>query len=111
MWKEIRSGVEATSKVDSENMNAFLKLNKTTLKQGALDSKTERIISAAIALATNSEYCIVGRVRGVFEAGAARQELIEVSAVARLMGGSLVLGNSVTLFQETINTFAADFDK
>ena len=111
MWNEMSSGMEALSKADGENWQAFLNLNETAIKPGALDTKTKLLICAAIALATNGEYCIVGRVRGALEAGATRQELIEAAAVGRLMGGSLVLGNSLTLFQEAINTFAPDFGK
>lgn len=111
MWNEITDGLEVLSKEDSENLQAFLNLNETALKPGRLDTKTKWIVCTAIALACNSEHCIVGRVRGALEAGATREELIEAAALGRLMGGSLVLGNSLSLFQDSINTFAPDFGK
>jgi len=109
MWQEILDGYEISGREDRENIDAFLNFNNTALKPGALDTKTKHIICSAIALATNSEYCIVGRIHYALEAGATRQELIEASACARLMGGSLVLGNNMTLFYETINAFAPEF--
>lgn len=109
MLQEIMDGYEVMGQNDSENIDAFKNFNNTALKPGALDTKTKQMMCAAIALATNSEYCIVGRIYYAFKEGATRQELIEASAVARLMGGSLVLGNNMTLFYETIDTFAPDF--
>ena len=111
LWSEIERGLEAASKVDGENMQAFLNLNETALKPGALDTKTKLVVCAAIALACNSQHCIAGRVRGALEAGASRQELIEAAALSRLMAGSLVLGNSITLFLDSINAFAPDYGK
>ena len=111
LWGEIEKGLEAASKLDGENMQAFLNLNETALKPGALDAKTKCIICAAIALACNSEYCIAGRVRGALEAGASRQELVEAAAASRLMAGSLILGNNITLFFDSINAFAPDYGK
>ncbi len=111
LWSEIERGLEVASKLDGDNMQAFLNLNETALKAGALDAKTKRIICAAIALAHNSEHCIAGRVRGALEAGASRQELIEAAALSRLMAGSLVVGNSITLFLDSVNAFAPDYGK
>jgi len=111
MWNEIQSGIGALSKEDGENCQAFLNLNETALKPGALDVKAKTLIVAAIALACSSEYCIVGRIHGALEAGATRQELLEAAALARLMGGSITLGPNITLFLDSISTFAPDFGK
>jgi AhpD family alkylhydroperoxidase len=111
LWSEIEEGLGSASKLDGENIQAFLNLNETALKPGALDAKTKCIICAAIALSHNSEHCIVGRVRGALEAGASRQELIEAAAVSRLMAGSLIIGNSITLFLDSVSAFAPDYGK
>jgi len=111
LWSEVEKGLEAASKLDGENIRAFLNLNETALKPGALDTKTKQTICVAIALACNSEHCIVGRVRGALEAGASRQELIEAAAVSRLMAGSSIIGNSITLFLDSVNAFAPDYGK
>ena len=111
LWSEIEKGLKTALELDGENMHAFLNLNETALKPGALDTKTKLVICAAIALACNSQHCIAGRVRGALEAGASRQELIEAAALSRLMAGSLVLGNSITLFLDSINAFAPDYGK
>jgi len=111
LWSEIEKGLKAALELDGENMQAFLNLNETALKPGALDTKTKLVVCAAIALACNSQHCIAGRVRGALEAGASRQELIEAAALSRLMAGSLVLGNSITLFLDSINAFAPDYGK
>jgi alkylhydroperoxidase/carboxymuconolactone decarboxylase family protein YurZ len=108
---EINRGLKAALELDEENTKAFINLNDTALKPGALDTKTKWIICAAIALASNSQHCNAGRVRGALEAGASRQELIEAAALGRLMGGSLVLGNSITLFFDSIKAFAPDYGK
>ena len=111
LWSEIEKGLKTALELDGENMQAFLNLNETALKPGALDTKTKLVICAAIALACNSQHCIAGRVRGALEAGASRQELMEAAALSRLMAGSLVLGNSITLFLDSINAFAPDYGK
>ena len=111
LWSEIEKGLKTALELDGENMQAFLNLNETALKPGALDTKTKLVVCAAIALACNSQHCIAGRVRGALEAGASRQELIEAAALSRLMAGSLVLGNSITLFLDSINAFAPDYGK
>lgn len=82
LWSEIEKGLKTALELDGENMQAFLNLNETALKPGALDTKTKLVICAAIALACNSQHCIAGRVRGALEAGASRQELIEAAALS-----------------------------
>jgi AhpD family alkylhydroperoxidase len=110
-WAAIERGREALAKVDEESLNAFVNFNSTALKAGALDTKTKLLMTVAIAVAVNGEFCIVGRTREALEAGASRQELIESAAVGRMMGGSLAMANSMTLFLDALDTFAPDFGK
>ena len=111
LWSEIKRGLEVASKLDGDNMQFFLNLKETVLEPGALDARTKQTICVPIALAHNSEHFIAGRVRGALEAGVSRQELIQVAALSHLMAGSLVIGNSITLFLYSVNVFAPDYGK
>ncbi len=42
-------------------MQAFLNINKTALKPGAIDGKTKALMCVAIGIANGGEYCIASR--------------------------------------------------
>jgi len=109
--KSLQSALEGYAKVDRETMKAFINLNETALKPGALDMKTKTLMIIAIAIATRCEYCISARTAQAIQAGATREELIETASVGLLMGGSLAIGPIVTLFIETIDMLTQESAK
>jgi len=108
---EFRSGAKRWGEAHPDCMPAFTELTKVAMKPGALDFKTKELIAAAVGLAARCEYCIVHHVYGALKAGATRQELIETACVTNLMGGGPVVTYTATLFLDTVNTFAPDFEK
>jgi AhpD family alkylhydroperoxidase len=63
-------------------------------KDGAISHKTKRLISAAIAIVNGCTGCMLGQTKFALNAGATREEILEVIAVARSMGGTMAGANS-----------------
>ncbi|BDR57347.1 carboxymuconolactone decarboxylase family protein [Xylocopilactobacillus apis] len=70
-----------------EEMAKFGELVHTTMKPGALDTKTKEMVALGIAVAVRCEGCIRGHVKNSLENGATIEELADVVNVAILMGG------------------------
>ena len=108
---EFRSGVGALTKADSERMAGWGGLSQAAFKGGALDKKTKELIAAALGLSVRCEYCIVHHVYEALKAGATREELIEAAFTTIGMSGGPTLTYAGTLFLDSVNSFATDFDK
>ncbi|MBS1266066.1 MAG: hypothetical protein MAG795_00031 [Candidatus Woesearchaeota archaeon] len=79
-----------------EKMKAFKQfMNKT--QKGILDPKTKALITIGMAIKGQCTYCISLHVKKALDAGATKQELLEVVWLATLMGGgpSLMYGQEV----------------
>lgn len=57
------------------------------LKGGALSTKTKELITIALAIGLNCEYCIRFHVPKAVAAGANRAEILEAAGCAMMMGG------------------------
>lgn len=68
-------------------MNAFQSFVKESEKEGALSTKTKEIISVALSVATQCDYCIALHVKNALKEGATREELLESCFIAALMRG------------------------
>ncbi len=73
-------------------MGPFGVLKRHTVEDdGALPSKTKRLIALALAVADGCEWCMALHVKGLLDAGATKDEIIEACFVSVLMaGGSAV---------------------
>jgi len=111
LLNELNSGAKALSQADSERMQAWRGLTGAAFKGGVLDAKTKELIAAGIGLASTCKYCIVHHVYEALKAGATREELTETAFTAIGMGGGPTMTYSATLFLDTVNTFAPDFEK
>jgi AhpD family alkylhydroperoxidase len=111
LLKELRAGVQRFEQLHGDCMPAFHSLGKSVMKPGTLDTKTKELIAAAVGLAVRCDYCIVAHVHGALSAGATREELVETAGVACFMGGGPVVTYSSTLFQDSIESFAPEFEK
>ncbi len=109
--KELHDGSLKWKDAHTECWPAFSQLTKAALKPGALDLKTKELIAAAVGLTARCDYCIVHHVNEAFKAGATREELIETACVCNFMGGGPAVTYTSTLFLDSVNTFAPDFDK
>ena len=68
-------------------MGGFGKFSAEVLKDGALSTKIEELISVALAVGLTCEYCILFHVLKAVEAGASRAEILEAAGVSMMMAG------------------------
>lgn len=78
-------------------MSGFAHLHQKAMADGALSSKVKELISLAIAITVRCDGCVAYHVHDAIEAGATREEILEVVGVAVLMGGgpSVIYGSEV----------------
>ncbi|MCB9945478.1 MAG: carboxymuconolactone decarboxylase family protein [Geminicoccaceae bacterium] len=75
------------AKAGGEPMKAFRALVRSVGGDSALSHKHKELIALAIGVAIRCEGCIVFHVRACIKAGATRDELVDMLAVAVEMGG------------------------
>lgn len=66
---------------------AFAALGKAAKEQGVLDYKTKEFIALGISIADRCEPCITLHAEALVKAGATREEVSDVLAMAIQMGG------------------------
>jgi AhpD family alkylhydroperoxidase len=111
MLNELNEGFATMGKADFSRMQAFIKFIRLVEAPGALDRKTKQLIALGIGICARCQYCIVYHTNEALKAGATRDELRETAFVASLMGGAPAIDCSCTLAQDSINTFAPDYEK
>jgi AhpD family alkylhydroperoxidase len=92
--KEIRTQMQILAKEHPDVMDSFMKLHKTSSKDGALSSKTKELMALSIGITVRCDGCIAFHVHDALEAGATHEEIVETIGIAILMGGgpSVVYG-------------------
>jgi AhpD family alkylhydroperoxidase len=68
-------------------MSGFAGLFSKTMAEGVLTVKEKELVAIGIAVAKQCEPCIKLHVQKCLNAGASRQEILEASGVAVMMGG------------------------
>ncbi|MCD6453179.1 MAG: carboxymuconolactone decarboxylase family protein [Dehalococcoidales bacterium] len=111
LLQELNSGMRALGKIDAARTRGYASFSGLAKKSGALDLKTKEIICAAIGVTVRCDYCIVYHTYQALKAGATRQELTEAAFTACVMGGGPAVTYSSTLFLNSVNTFAPEFEK
>jgi len=87
MVADFMKTAQQIGEVDKGYLDAVMSLIKEAEKPGALTTKEKELISIALGIAAHCAYCIALHVKNAIEAGATRQEILEASFVAGLMGG------------------------
>jgi AhpD family alkylhydroperoxidase len=87
MVEDFMKTAQQIGEVDKGYLDAVMNLIKEAEKPGALTTKEKELISIALGIAAHCAYCIALHVKNAIEAGATRQEILEASFVAGLMGG------------------------
>ena len=75
------------SKQQPETLRHFKAFMGSVLKEGILDTKTKELVAVGTAITARCKYCIAIHVEKALNAGASKEEILEVSTVAILMGG------------------------
>lgn len=93
-YKELGSWMGKLGEAAPGTMQGFGALQKATLSDGALGSKTKELIALGIAITVRCDGCISYHVHDSLKAGASKAEIVETVGVAVLMGGgpSVVYG-------------------
>jgi AhpD family alkylhydroperoxidase len=68
-------------------MKAFIDFHTSTMKAGALDTKTKELIALAISVSHRCDGCIASHAKGAAKQGATEAEVAEAIGVAILMNG------------------------
>ena len=87
MLADFMKTAQQIGEVDKGYFDAVMNLIKEAEKPGALTTKEKELISIALSIAAHCAYCIALHVKNAIDAGATRQEIMEASFVAGLMGG------------------------
>ena len=78
----------------------FLQYSKTVKEEeGALDSKTKKLLALAISASRQCEWCIALHAKEAYETGATEAEMVEAVAVAIVLSGSSAFMQLKTLFE------------
>ncbi|MGM5484245.1 MAG: carboxymuconolactone decarboxylase family protein [Nanobdellota archaeon] len=85
-----------------ESMKGFHEFMTAVEKDGALDGKTKELIAVALSVKAQCHWCISIHVKNCLDKGATKEEILESSWVAALMGGGPSL-MYVKLVQDAID--------
>ena len=76
-------------------MSATRALVDEAYKDGALSTKTKRLIAMGIALSNKCTGCILRQTSGAIESGATKDEILEACAVGISIGGTMAAAESL----------------
>jgi len=68
-------------------------------KDGAIDSKTKRLMAMAVALGAGCRNCVLGQAEGALELGATKEEFLETISVVVSMRGTTGIAESLRVIQ------------
>ena len=90
-WKDrlssTRKGLRNLNAAIPDTARAFGALGKSVKEGGTLDYKTKEFVALGISVAVRCEPCISLHTEALIKAGASREELSDVLAMAIQMGG------------------------
>jgi AhpD family alkylhydroperoxidase len=72
---------------NKDYVRAFMELEDESYKEGALSTKTKRLMSVSISVILHCKSCIAFHVKEAMELGATRKEIMESALLAGMMGG------------------------
>ena len=88
---EMRANLKTLGKEYPDVLKSFSGFVSAVEREGALSVKTKELISVALSMVTHCKWCIAAHVKNALEAGASKDEIMEASFVAVLMGGGPAL--------------------
>jgi len=76
---------------DSLFFKRFFNLDTRTYEDGALSVRIKEMLGLATSMVLRCDDCVKYHLEKCFEQGVSRDELLEIMAVANLVGGSIVI--------------------
>ncbi len=89
--QEIATNLQKMGELAPRQMAAFNRLMVEAEREGILGTKNKELITVALAVAAECDWCINLHVKKALEHGASKQEIIEATWVAILMAGGPAL--------------------
>ena len=68
-------------------------------KDGAIDSKTKRLMALAVALGAGCKYCILGQAEAALDLGATKEDILETISVVASVRGTSGIAESYRVIQ------------
>jgi AhpD family alkylhydroperoxidase len=103
IWNEYLKQRDLGDKLMPDLIKVKNELTGEAYKEGALSTKTKRLMALAVGLRAGCEICVIGQTMFALKAGATKEEIFETIAVATTMGGTPGLAESyrvLTLLEE-----------
>lgn len=91
LLSQIDSSLSKLGQQTPDQMQAFSQMLEAVESPGKLDRKTKELISVCLSIAGKCHWCIAFHVKNALDNGASREEILEASWVAVLMGGGPAL--------------------
>lgn len=102
---ETRGQLRALNKAIPDTARAFGALGKTVKEGGELEFKTKEFVALGIAVGLRCEPCITLHCEALIKAGASREEVSDVLAMAVQMGGGpslMYAGKALECYDELL---------
>ena len=87
------------SEIMPDLVNLIVTQMEEAYKDGAIDSKTKRLMAMAIALGAGCRNCVLGQAEGALELGATKEEFLETISVVISMRGTTGVAESLRVIQ------------
>ena len=85
--KRITTANAGLKAAQPDTLKGFNLMHAQAMHDGALDGKTKELIAVALSVGSRCDPCIAFHVPAALRLGATRDEIMEVLAVAVMMGG------------------------
>lgn len=85
--------LEMYQELNPELLDVIGKFDKLILKDGALPTKTKRLIALGIIISNQCGYCVEQQLRAVINAGATKEEIADLMGVVLLTSGAPALAS------------------
>ena len=79
--------MEQVGEADPAFYEAYMNFSQQAGKAGALSTKVKELVCLAIGIAMHCTFCIAAHAKKAIDAGASREEIMEIGFVAVKMGG------------------------
>lgn len=104
--KQVSETLGYAGEIVPDLQSSFMSFNKQVLSPGALDLKTKELIAVATSLTSTCEWCITYHTKMALDSGATRNEIMEASFVAVLLGGAPALMH-MKLVKDALEAFSS----
>ncbi len=88
--------------LNPELLEIIGKFDKIILKDGALPTKTKRLIALGIIISNQCGYCVEQQLRAAINAGATKEEIVDLMGVVLLTSGAPALASCRDTIAEII---------